>query len=404
MTVAVADAFRDWLACAVAGADSRAVRAAAATEDDVTVLGTAGHVLDFDDTYEPGLAHLSAAVAPAALALAARQDAPVGALLDAYAAGVEAMAALTAASHPALYDGGWHPTAVGGVLGAAVAAAALLGADARTAGALALLRAGGLRAAFGSDGKALQVGLAAADGVRAARLAAAGATVGASAVERGAAGFEEAFGATFASTAESERPSAFDELWIKAYPCCLQTHGAIECAVQAAGRGVTLAGPRLRTVTIVVHPVSRRAAALDDVTDGLAAKFSIPYCTAFALRHGRAPARLEDFAVVDGGVRADARRVRVVTDETLLQSEAVLVHETASGEIEVARVEAALGSPQRPMSADQLGEKVRALTGARLDALLDDPARPAADVLAVVLDAAAQAGAGPRGAATPVPS
>ena len=40
-----------------------------------------------------------------------------------------------------------------------------------TAAALAALRAGGLRAAFGSDGKSIQVGLAAATGVAAARLA-----------------------------------------------------------------------------------------------------------------------------------------------------------------------------------------------------------------------------------------
>src|SRR5205085_10377447 len=54
----------------------------------------------------------------------------------------------------------------------------LLGLDherERSARALALLRAGGMRAGFGSDAKALGVGLAAAAGVQAARLAAAGA-------------------------------------------------------------------------------------------------------------------------------------------------------------------------------------------------------------------------------------
>ena len=170
-------AFTDWLACASRGFSEPAARAASAAGDPIVALGTAGHVLDFDDTFLPGIAHLSAPVAPAALALGAHEGATVGDVLAAYADGFEAMGALAAAGHPALYDRGWHPTAVCGAVGAAVAAARLLGADAETAAALAALRAGGLRAAFGSDGKSIQVGLAAATGVAAARLAKAGATV-----------------------------------------------------------------------------------------------------------------------------------------------------------------------------------------------------------------------------------
>src|SRR3954464_2088931 len=119
-------AFVDWMACAVRGASEPAARAAAAAGDPVVALGTAGHVLDFDDTYLPGIAHLSAPVAPAALVVGAHVGAPAGAVLDAYAAGFEAMGALAGASHPGLYDRGFHPTAVCGPVGAAVAAARLL--------------------------------------------------------------------------------------------------------------------------------------------------------------------------------------------------------------------------------------------------------------------------------------
>ena len=86
-----------------------------------------------------------------------------------------------------------------GVAGAAVAAARLLGLEPereRAAVGLALLRAGGLQAAFGTDGKALQVGLAAATGLEAARLSAAGAGVSPDAV---ATGFESAYGGTWAA-------------------------------------------------------------------------------------------------------------------------------------------------------------------------------------------------------------
>ena len=122
-------AFVDWLACACAGADERAARAVRASGGDlladVAFAATAGHVLDFDDTFADGVAHVSAASAPAALVLAAHLGRSLGATLDAYAEGYEAMAALAAASHPALYDAGWHPTAVCAPVGAAVAASRL---------------------------------------------------------------------------------------------------------------------------------------------------------------------------------------------------------------------------------------------------------------------------------------
>ena len=94
-------------------------------------------------------------------------------------------AAVAVASHPALYDGGWHPTTVCGPIGAVTASSQLLGLSAEQAEnalALSLLRAGGTRGAFGTDGKSIQVGLAAAAGVQAALLARAGASVDARAI------------------------------------------------------------------------------------------------------------------------------------------------------------------------------------------------------------------------------
>jgi 2-methylcitrate dehydratase PrpD len=356
-------AFLDWLACAAGGWEEPAPRAARAGADETAALGTAGHVLDYDDTWLPGIAHLSAPTAPAALVVAAEQDATIGDALDAYAEGFEAMAALAGAGYPALYDAGWHPTAVCGSVGAAVAAAALLNADRDVAAALAVLRSAGLRAAFGSDGKSLQVGLAASAGVGAARLAEAGADVD---VERVRAGWEQAYGAPWAS--EQPEP-AIRTNWIKAYPCCLQTHGAIDCA-QAAG------GPPDGPMTVRAHPVSRQAAGYDDVRTTLEAKFSIPYTTAYTLLHG-AP-RVESFATLTEDAQALAERIAVETDPALAESEFRLL----AGDRELAHVLAARGSPQQPLSEDELAGKVRELAGGRLDGVLDDLDRPAADALA----------------------
>jgi 2-methylcitrate dehydratase PrpD len=385
-------AFTDWLACAARGArEPAAVAARAAGEgllERVAAAGAAGHVLDFDDTYGPGLAHLSAATAPAALVLGAQLGADVGATLTAYAAGFEAMGVLTRACHPALYDGGWHPTAVCGSAGAAVVAARLYGLDPareRRAVALAMLRSGGLRAAFGSDGKALQVGLAAAAGVHAARLAAGGAAVDPDAIAGARAGFAEAFGvATGAATLDAmldaadgttttATATAAAENWIKAYPCCLQTHAAIDAALALGGPPA--ADARL---TVAVHPVSRQAAALDEVADGLQAKFSIPYLTAYTLLHG-APG-LDAFEQVDADTAALARRVRIRTDAALGAAEAIIERDGRA----VARITAPRGSPGNPLDAAALSAKVRALAGDALDGALDDPQRPASVLLGAV--------------------
>jgi 2-methylcitrate dehydratase PrpD len=367
-------ALLDWLACATAGSAQPAARAARAAGDGllerVEAAGCAGHVLDYDDTYEPGLVHATAPVAPAALLLAADSGRPLGIALEAFAAGWEATAALARASHPALYERGWHPTAVCGTVGAAVASAKLLALDARAtshATALALLRAGGLRAAFGSQGKAIQVGAAAAAGLQAARLAAAGAEAPLEAIAQGPAGFEAAYGGRWAAPGDT---AAISENWIKAYPCCLGTHAPIEAAA-------AVDDPGEREVTVVVHPVARQAAALDDVADGLQAKFSIPYLVGFTLLHG--PPGIRDFDTVDTDASALAREgVTLSLDPALGEMEARIER----GRETVAHVDSPLGSPARPLDAAGLRGKVHELAGERLDGVLADLSTPASAAVA----------------------
>lgn len=363
------------MACAWAGRNEPTARIARQSGDLVLALGTAGHVLDFDDTYGPGLSHISAPTAPAALVMAAAAEAHVGDMLEAYAAGFEAMATLARASHPALYKRGWHPTAVTGTVGSATAAAHLLGLDSEQTGharRLAVLGAGGLRTAFGTDGKSLQVGMAASQGVEAAHMAARGATTS-NDVESG---FAEAYGGTWA---EPDGERAITMNWIKAYPCCLQTHSSIEAAARASALGASPDGRG----TVYVHTRSRQAAPLDDVSDGLEAKFSIPYTVAFTLLHR--PPTVPDFWKVDEAARHLASKITVEIDDGLAQSEAVLAWEGDHDPIEV-RILAAKGSPELPMSHEERNAKILALSGDRLLRVLDDPDRPASEVLALLGD------------------
>jgi 2-methylcitrate dehydratase PrpD len=367
--------FLDWLACAVGGSQEPAALAAGAAGDGllerVTWAGCAGHVLDYDDTYAPGLVHPSAAVAPVALLLGAELGRDLASVLDAYAAGFETTAALARAGHPALYEQGWHPTAVCGSVGAAVAASRLQELPQEKtdhAVALALLRAGGLRSAFGSDGKALQVGLAASVGLQAAHLAQAGAHVPLADVWSGPAGFERVFGAAWPQAGDEP---AVRENWIKAYPCCLATHSTIEAGLQLRAHGQPC-----ESATVHVHPVARAAAARDGVSDGLQAKFSIAYLAAFALLRG-AP-QVADFGAVDAEVRDLAGRIVVRTEPALPEMAARVEIEGGPA----AQVESPLGSPGHPMDERALHRKVRELAGDRLDGVLDDATAPAARVVA----------------------
>jgi 2-methylcitrate dehydratase PrpD len=379
---AYAVAMIDWLACACVGVDARAARAVRTSGDDlltrVAFAATAGHVHDFDDTFSDGVAHVSATCAPAALVLAAELGATLGDALGAYAEAFEAMAACASASHPALYAGGWHPTAVCGPIGAAVAAGRLLGLSVEQreqAVRLSLLRAGGTRGAFGSDGKAIQVGLAAAHGVQAARLARGGALVSDRAT-RGELGFERVFGAQAASASAAFHTSAagpaIERNWIKLYPSCLGTHSPIEAALHARENGHDLEG---RPAEVRVHPVARQAAHLDDVADPLEGKFSIPYCVALAYVHGSA--RLSHFTAIDARARDLARQVTVELDDALPEFGAVL---TCAGE-ERARVPSPAGSPMRPIGPAELARKVNELAGDRLVGILDDLGAPAVRAL-----------------------
>jgi 2-methylcitrate dehydratase PrpD len=374
-------AFLDWLGCAYAGREERAAVAMLALGDELPAraafAGTAGHVLDYDDTLPDGVAHVSAPCAPAALVLADELDLSLGAMLEAFAEGWEAMAAVASASHPALYDGGWHPTAVCGPIGAAVAAARLLELSVQQrerAVALAVLRAGGTRGAFGSDGKAIQVGLAAAAGVQAALLARAGAVVDERAV-RGTVGFEGVLGAVVppqVGKGGANGARAIDHNWIKLHPSCLGTHAPIDAAAQVRDGGYRPDGAPL---VVAVHPVARQAAHLDDVEDGLAAKFSIPYCVSHTLVHG--PPRVRDFAALDAQTRERARQVSVAVDASLPEFGAVIL----AGDRELVRIQCPQGAPERPASPAALAAKLSDLAGDRLDGVLDDLEAPAGRAL-----------------------
>jgi len=143
------------------------------------VNGTASHALDFDDVNMAILGHPTVAVLPGLLALAEERGASQDEVLAAFVAGYDVACRTGALMSPGHYGHGFHATSTVGSVGAAAACARLMGLDAETtatACGIAATRASGLKSMFGTMCKPLHAGMAAQNGLMAARLAARGFT------------------------------------------------------------------------------------------------------------------------------------------------------------------------------------------------------------------------------------
>jgi 2-methylcitrate dehydratase PrpD len=369
------------------------------------VTGTAAHLDDFDDT------HLATVIHPGASALATvlslvPETAPTGAaFLGAFAAGCEAQLRIGCAVSPAHYDHGWHITGTCGVFGAAVAAAALLGLDAEaTARALSLAATmtAGHREAFGTMTKPLHAGKAAANGVLAARLAAAG--LGGPADPLGDGGVLEVLAASVDREAlglcwpEGHRWE-LELNTIKTYPCGVVAHPAMDAAVIAHARLAEFSDrAEITGVTLRCNPLVPELMGREQPEDGLESRFSARHGVAVGLLYGRAGLAEFSDAVATAPQVASLRSLITLDADPAVSRDAAVLRITrgpaslpppgsAQAAIEVA-VEHARGSAARPLTDDEVLEKARALFGPVLGQAAADRARDAINELPGAKDTA----------------
>src|SRR5665811_384468 len=229
------------------------------------------HIIDFDDLHMPSTTHISTVCVPVALSL--------GAGARSYLAGAAVMARVGTLLGWPHYAAGWHATTTAGAIGAAAGAAVALGLDADGVGramALAVPAAGGVQRSFGTDAKSLQVGFAAHAGVRAARLAAAGASADPYALDDWIA----LLGGRVENV-DLSGPAIPDGLAIKLYPCCYALQRPIGAAAALRAEGVDVSSIRrivVRTPKVTVKPLTHSRPRT-----GLEAKFSLEYSAVAAL-------------------------------------------------------------------------------------------------------------------------
>jgi 2-methylcitrate dehydratase PrpD len=382
-------AVRDCLGVALAGSAEDAGRICAdiarreAAREESTVIGqrfkssaiqaafangTAAHALDFDHSFTL-MGQPTAPIIPAAFTLGDAVGASGSRFIEAYVAGFEVTGKLVY-SLRAFSETGWHAPATLGVFGATAACAKLLGLNVpqiEMALGIAASMAGGVAANFGTMTKPLHVGLAARNGVQAAKLAQAGFTANARAIEA-AAGLYDMFyhGSAPESGPLEELGRSYlletDGIRIKPYPCGGLTHPAIDATLEMRARH-SIGPDMVETIDVDVtkHTYGRIAFRVPET--GLQGKFCMGYLLARAIINGKISLdHFTDEAVREPDVRELASKVHMRLDPDLKATDAAgrpcrVTIRLKSGETFSRRAEHAKGSPEIPMTEDEMKTK-----------------------------------------------
>ena len=337
--------------------------------------GTLLHAMDFDDTHAAALVHATACVLPTLLAVGQQTNADGAAALRAAVAGYEIVCRLGAASPHGFHARGLHATQVCGVLGAAAVAALLTGMDETgmtDAMGIAGSAAGGLLEFLntGASTKQLHPGLAALNGILAARLAAAGATGPASVIE-GDKGLYAALAArpvdVASITADLGGRWETTQIGLKPYPACQLMHAALDAGQVAIGDAPDPLDSRLiADVAVALHPDSVPIVAAPEASkvaprSAYEAKFSVQWSLAALLIDGRVSI---DTYGADSLARSEvselAQKVHpVVEPATMPPADAPgqVVITLADGTELRGAVPASRGTTAMPMSAADVREK-----------------------------------------------
>jgi 2-methylcitrate dehydratase PrpD len=317
------------------------------------------------DIHRPTLCHVSPEVVPPALALAEERRASGGVLLAAVAAGLETTVRVGAGlRYPVFRARGWHSAGVSGALGAAAAAARVIGLDppgVENALGLAVAQAAGTFASYGTPTMKFNQGRAALSGLLAARFTQEGFRAPRNALTH-------ADGGLFTTYSDGGDPRAVvDELgerWdletiaLKRWPVAssiLAMATALFDLVDAHDINVA----DVEHLTVELPPVAYDMHGTMAWEDEFHAHLSAPYVAAVILTDHRCwLPQFSDERRADPALDALARRrVAVVLDDSLPEDAAVVHVATTSGPVRSLRRDAWRGAPADPMSEEEISAK-----------------------------------------------
>jgi len=388
----------DTLSCALAGSSAKAIGDVKALVEEwagtpqadmfvfggkfpahhaAFVNGGMSHARDYDDTHDAAILHAGVTAVPAAIAAGQLRGKLSGAdLIAAVTAGLEVTCRLGVAIQVDIIESGFIYTSLLGYFGATAAAGRALGLNeeqmlnafgivySSVAGNHQVTRDASLM-------KRLQPGLAAQAAVLAVQLARRGVR-GAQHVFEGADGFFRVYlrDRVDAAVVRKDLGQRFEllNLSYKPYPCCRDTHAAVEAAlelrrttqrpasdIESIRVGVTAPGYQM-----VCVPESVRLAPKTIVE----AQFSIPYTVAAAWIDGRLGIRhFSDEALQRADVLALAARVQPYVDEEIdrdwhrFVTPGRLIVRFRDDQAIEKRIDHPKGHPKNPMSDDEFAAK-----------------------------------------------
>ncbi|MDQ1901846.1 MmgE/PrpD family protein [Paracoccus sp. WLY502] len=363
------------------------------------VNGMAMTVLQLQDGHRRARGHPMSHVLPKALALAEETGAPTGDFLNAVVAGYEVSARIGTAlggMQPLLHDTGTF-----GCIGAAVAAAFLLGRGLEHPARALLIEAAIGNAATvalfpfrdtcmeGAGVHHLFVGLGAQNGITAARAALAGLSPSPVTLERffgprAGEGFDPALLTQGISPDGCWSRSEILAAYLKWHPVCAHLGPMLDCLEALRDRPGEIHPDRISAVTVHVYSTALQYDSPDPRTD-LAARFSFRHAAALSLCLG--PLRHDGFSPDRLGrpdVQAMAGRVRLAADPRLdaLYPEnrpARVTLDLTDGSQVQAEVMAPKGDSSRPLSRSEVWAKAAGLMRAAWGD--DDPFHQACHLL-----------------------
>ncbi len=336
--------------------DGRRVGAAGAAFGN----GVLANVLDFDDGHRLTKGHPGAVIIPATLAVAQRVNASVAQWLESVVVGYEVSIRAGIALHDR--DPSYHASGAWGGVGAAIAAARLLGLD-----GAATLAAAGLAEYHAPIAHIMR---SCAEPQMTKDACAWGASVGVSSALLAAQGFTSVRPEFLDSELDDlGRRWRLEELYIKAYPCCRWSQGAIAAAMQAAG-GRTLAAGEVRRVTVRTFAAADGLAkVVPETTEET--QYSVLWPVACALARGRFGVAEVLGPFTDPDIRTMFDRVEIEVDPALTDQfphrrlTAVEIELTDGERLAAGPLEAA-GEPDDP--------RLPAVVRGKVSELIQDPA------------------------------
>jgi 2-methylcitrate dehydratase PrpD len=382
-------AFLDWAGCAVAGGQSPSAQAAANVVRDEGATGNAlvfadgsrssahwaafanglaSHTIELDDVHMESIIHGGVCVAPAALAVAEQLGADGHRLTESLLVGFDVTYRVGAAIAKTHYER-FHATGTVGTLGAAAAAAKLMGLSVEQT-QWALGNAGSQAAALwqylkvGDDTKVLHPGKAAMNGVLAASLARHGFTGSVDIIEG-----ERGFVKTMADSVDWDvmlgglgRDFRVEENGYKIHSCCRHGHVSIDQAIRLAEQH-DIKPEQVKRVVVALNSNSKKTLNDPNPPSPYKAKFSIHYMMAMSFLYRRAS--LGEFSperLADPKVRTFMQRVEVVENPEFTRTfpklwTAEVTVELADGRVLKGRADMPEGDPVNPVAQARLEQK-----------------------------------------------